>query len=174
MDFILLTQVILLTTSTQEPATIFTISWEPKYARTDIVHYSVAITLAPPYGPTSTTNSSVSVSLQLDLLYNITIIQNACSQEHTSLFTLGKHLKYMKKFIIKNHTLGCSLLTSYAVHKFIIHINGTMTAHYLASNISEVITCANNMWGTDIEVTSTTEMGNSYTYYLLALCIYKQ
>ena len=101
MDFVLLTQVILLATSTQEPVSNFTISWEPKDASTGIVPYSVAFTPAPPYGPTNITNSSVSVSLQVDLLYNITITQNACSQEHTSSFTLGKHFMYMKKFILK-------------------------------------------------------------------------
>ena len=86
-------QVTLLATSTQEPVSNFTLSWEPKDASTGIVHYSVAVTPPPPYGPTNTTNSSVSVSLQLDLLYNITITQNICSQERTSSFNLGNHLK---------------------------------------------------------------------------------
>ena len=86
-------QVILLANSTQEPAYNFTITWEPKDASTGTVHYSVAVTPPPLYGPTNTTKSSVSVSLQVDVLYNISITQNACSQEHTSSFMLSKHLK---------------------------------------------------------------------------------
>ena len=49
-----------------------------------------------------------------------------------------------------------------------------MTAHYLASNISEVITCANNMWGTDSVVTSATEKGNCYTTYIYLHCVFIQ
>ena len=100
-DFALLTQVILLATSTQEPVSNFTITWEPEDASTGIVHNSVSFTPALSYGPINTTNSSVSVSLQLDLLYNITITQNICSPERTSSFDLGNHLKYCDEIHFK-------------------------------------------------------------------------
>ena len=67
----------------------------------------------------------------------------------------------MKILIFDYIFSGCSLLTSYAVHKFIIHINGTTTAHYLANNRSQMVTCGNYYtWGADSVVTSTTEKGN--------------
>ena len=86
--------ILLLTNSAQQELVFFfTITWEPNDASTSsIVHYNVDVTPAPPYyDPTNTTNSSVSVSLKVDLLYNITITQNLCSLEQTSSFTLGKH-----------------------------------------------------------------------------------
>ena len=136
------TQVNLHPTSTQEPVSNFVITWEPKDHNSG-THYSVAVAPAPPYGPTNTTNSSVSVSLELNTQYIVTITQNAgCSREKKSSFALCKYLTYKINFIMNDVcVIGCPLFTAHSVDKFIVYLNGTMTAHFQTNNRSEIMTC---------------------------------
>ena len=57
-----------------------------------IVHYSVNITPPPLDGPTNTTQSSVSVALATDTLYNITFIQTTYSQYQIDCIVLSVYI----------------------------------------------------------------------------------